>query len=943
MTATSTFRIGVTGDTGWDLYTEYVKGYIPDDRRASKPDAAYDLYVPAGAAFTKLALSTLLQQVQPEIHVSHLLPEAIKGNPWNGKVNSTLQKHLVELNWFQGRRTDQQLLRVRRVRTLHDKDGRSDAAVFNALIMADEIGDTPPPKPVPANFDMLVIYDGNGTWHNYPENAKRGGGANEHAIGAMDLIKGVLESPGVLGPRVLVTLDCDLPKLRESVHNVPQADGRFWQTLSHPDHCNKICVVCSADMLRREGAAISRRLSWEQSVEDVLADLVHFDKLKALTCFRHLIIRFGLVAALHIMKVRDDKTIAELFFAPLAKTAVYRDVQEEGDLVGHNVLFAAALVKEFARRPATVDQERAAVRSAMKTGLLATMRAFDVAYKAWKRKAELELEDSRNFVEDLFRNGGSNSAACAIRLGYEEAIRIEGAKRKSDQVIGSVEVPDELVDEPELRWAASNAAPEILRCAIKGFGDSQKATPHMPPDAWRVNVGQAIVLFGTEAVFNYEWDPGNSDDNEVIAVLKRPIPYTLRAKVADYKTLPEGQKPTSPSKPYRVVEAGEAHPRPMYVPILTFGKLTLVERKEIESIRSIRNLIKSYLEEARNTASALPLCIAVFGAPGSGKSFAVKQIAEDINGALEDPRTGLEPVEYNVAQFRSVEELGDAITRAGVINSEGKTPLVFFDEFDCDFGGQPLGWLKYFLAPMQDGTFYGVRQTIKIARAIFVFAGGVYEKFEAFDPTAGARTSEKKGNRSSQSEQRQHTFRIQKGPDFVSRLRGHINILPINTAAYKLKPIIRRAIILRGLMEKRGLVAKSGKHRIAGIDQDILYALLTIDRYRHGARSMEAILYMCVPIEGRIEKASLPSSAQLNMHVDADAFFMRMYRARLRPTYKQQRATGAESSGPPEREPEGDVPACRTVVAGSENGPQEGKPERIEKPRRSGKSAGAGR
>jgi hypothetical protein len=45
---------------------------------------------------------------------------------------------------------------------------------------------------------------------------------------------------------------------------------------------------------------------------------------------------------------------------------------------------------------------------------------------------------------------------------------------------------------------------------------------------------------------------------------------------------------------------------------------------------------------------------------------------------------------------------------------------------------------------------------------------------------------------------------------------------------------------------------------------------------------MEAILLMSKPIDGRIHIASLPSRAQLNMHVDAEEFLIRLYRGRAR-------------------------------------------------------------
>jgi hypothetical protein len=51
---------------------------------------------------------------------------------------------------------------------------------------------------------------------------------------------------------------------------------------------------------------------------------------------------------------------------------------------------------------------------------------------------------------------------------------------------------------------------------------------------------------------------------------------------------------------------------------------------------------------------------------------------------------------------------------------QGKTAVVFFDEFDSPHGGEPLGWLKYFLAPMQDGVFKEGGETHPIGKAILV-------------------------------------------------------------------------------------------------------------------------------------------------------------------------------------------------------------------------------
>jgi hypothetical protein len=69
---------------------------------------------------------------------------------------------------------------------------------------------------------------------------------------------------------------------------------------------------------------------------------------------------------------------------------------------------------------------------------------------------------------------------------------------------------------------------------------------------------------------------------------------------------------------------------------------------------------------------------------------------------------------------------------------------------------------------------------------------------------------------------------------------------------------------------------------MAQIDDAIIYALLTVDRYHHGVRSMQAVLEICPRIQGKIEIGSLPSRSQLEMHVDAEEFLIRVRRGRVR-------------------------------------------------------------
>ncbi len=288
-------------------------------------------------------------------------------------------------------------------------------------------------------------------------------------------------------------------------------------------------------------------------------------------------------------------------------------------------------------------------------------------------------------------------------------------------------------------------------------------------------------------------------------------------------------------------------------PMAKFGVLTSLDRAEIEGYRSVSQLIGEY---AARSAAPRPLCLAAFGPPGSGKSFAVTQIAHS------QGRAPIQKLVFNVSQLTSPADLAQALHRVRDVVLEGKLPLAFFDEFDADLDGRPLGWLKYFLAPMQDGEFRDGEAVHPIGRAIFVFAGGTRNSFEEFStPSADGESPATAA------------FRAAKGPDFLSRLRGYVNVRgPDPVHQGDRAAILRRALVLRSLLARKvpSLMTREGN---LAIDPGVLRAFLRIPRYAHGVRSMEALIEMS-QLSGRdvYEQAALPPRDQLQLHVDADAF-----------------------------------------------------------------------
>lgn len=516
----------------------------------------------------------------------------------------------------------------------------------------------------------------------------------------------------------------------------PLARGDLWRELAARWR-ERLIVLVSGDNLRREDAYISRGLSWESTVDDLVEEIQTNPAVHGLESCRHLLITLRGDAALWLDGPGSNQSgLCRLVFDHERGEGEWEDCQKDGNAFGFLSAVAAALAWRLAKAGSAKPFD---LVPALKAGLSTTRFLREYGHGPVKGG-----EPGFPFQE---------AAAHLLKPTHTYAAAgVRCSKSAANWTILS-------------QSAHSDAFPGPM------FGPARR-----------------LALLGPAALEN--------------------------------------------------------------VPCARFGKLLTLDRREIEALRSLRQLMLSYRDGGPRKQ---PLSLAVFGAPGSGKSFGLKQIAEGVFGDKN-------PVlEFNLSQFKDPGDLIGAYHQVRDAVLAGKTPVVFWDEFDSG----EYKWLQYLLAPMQDGAFQEGQLTHAIGKCVFVFAGGTSRDFAHFGSPGKAHDH----------------FVMAKGPDFRSRLAGFLDVLGPNPRQsyddqaaragedpWKDDPAdldfpVRRAILLRSMLG----VAKDP----LAIDRGLLTALLETSHYRNGARSLEKLVSHMKDRGGLpLRRAHLPPDSLLALYVE---------------------------------------------------------------------------
>jgi hypothetical protein len=127
-----------------------------------------------------------------------------------------------------------------------------------------------------------------------------------------------------------------------------------------------------------------------------------------------------------------------------------------------------------------------------------------------------------------------------------------------------------------------------------------------------------------------------------------------------------------------------------------------------------------------------------------------------------------------------------------------------------------------------------------------------------------------------EKEKKEEEFKLKKGPDFISRIHGCLNVLGPNpglvlnektkqwdTDSNDLCYPVRRSLFIRQMLDLK-------EKEILDIDWGLLNALLKAGKYKHGSRSLENLLKgMKENSDGRrLLRSHLPANAILKLYLD---------------------------------------------------------------------------
>jgi len=282
--------------------------------------------------------------------------------------------------------------------------------------------------------------------------------------------------------------------------------------------------------------------------------------------------------------------------------------------------------------------------------------------------------------------------------------------------------------------------------------------------------------------------------------------------------------------------------------LLRIGDLVTADPEFARGLLDLERRLKRHADAGKKVMS-----FAIFGEPGSGKTF----VAESLQKAIDPDGHTFELMSYDVSQFGGKRErLIDTFKAISQTSLKKKTPIVLWDEFDYVLDQQKCGWLQEFLMPMEKAKFNEGKEERELGRCVFVFKGGIHEDEKSFLQWIDHKKTKEEA-------------KLLKAPDFHSRLERVLQIPSLKLSRAGQTSINRpdRARLTRAILIRHFLAEDQYKN-IEEIEPKVLAYLLHVT-LRYGVRSLKKIIEASA-----LEKTTvfgllhLPSGDVSKSHVD---------------------------------------------------------------------------
>lgn len=718
---------------------------------------------------------------------------------------------------------------------------------------------------------------------------------------------------------------------------------------------NKLVVVLNITDLRSVGINISEAISWERTLQDLFeAALRNFEKAASIPGIQdaqYVVVAFD-ADAIALIERRKPITIPPT----LVDKRLEQDEADEQTRVAQDQKLEDQETKiTLAFHPGSIEgdfykrHKKPYANSAWVASMITYMLANARGEIDWKHCLSTALYWLRRNAEEgiLFSKlPNPDSFDESVCLGFEigQAVSWPSEVRIQKQALAEV-VPESShrgLEEGEVSMGIGM----LLLSRTSELGFSANFTTFFQAHDLRCQTINLNNLALTQRKEKYEAsirkDPSSGRGLDHYSRTW----WTLQALLLRDERRPEELFGRYLSYAYDVLRYGgsgdnEFFPDTVLCPYAKFDDFVTSDRSEIEGLRNMEAVITEYLNSPQ--CNKRPLNLAVFGPPGAGKSFGIKALLKSLKQYEFSIHT------FNLSQFVSAESLVPCFHALQDDVLKGKIPVAFWDEFDATLNGIQFGWLQSFLAPMQDGHFVHGNRENPLIKCLFIFAGGRFARFgDLPDPnkpverpreeviTMSKPEAEEYGRRKESFAstfdldrmerrnllRRQEHWRVAKGNDFRSRLKGTLDIREPNLervlvgADYltylnehplscdQLSFLVRRARLVRSILLKAhpqlftlraeygtrgefiggvdgpmnrcdsdGIPLSRRWYKELNISKDVAMGFLSPYRFKHGARSIEAVIEMSsLSGRSRFDLGALAPEHVVSMHVDPRAF-----------------------------------------------------------------------